>query len=73
MARTPTVQPEIPRDSLLPSHRAERAVRAEAALREALLRIDELTADLARCRSLGQANKRLLDRYQAGDNMRKHS
>lgn len=68
MSRTPTTPPE-----LLPSQRAERAVRAEAALREALLRIDELQLDLARCRAAGMNAKRMLDRLQAGHNARSHT
>jgi multidrug resistance efflux pump len=68
--RTPTA-PEPP--GLLPSQRSERAVTAEAALREALIRIDTLQADLENARGRIRSLSNRLARYEAGPSMRSRS
>lgn len=68
--RTPTNKPSV---ELLPSQRSERAVIAEAALREALLRIDALQIELDSARSRIRSLSNRLARYEAGPSMRKHS
>jgi hypothetical protein len=69
VSRTPTIIGE----GLLPSQRSARAVNAEAALREALLRIDALQLELDSARSRIRSLSNRLARYEAGPSMRKHS
>jgi hypothetical protein len=58
---------------LLPSQRSERAIVAEAALREALIRIDTLQADLENARSRIRSLSNRLARYEAGPSIRSRS
>lgn len=58
------LQHEALRQGLLPSQRAERAIRAETERDALKIELAKVTADRDRL-------KRMLDRYQAGDTPRK--